>query len=62
MPKYMKGNIFEEELRNWGGSIVLVLDPDLCEYLQVKGGDIVVLKCEDGKYGAFLGVGKKGKH
>jgi hypothetical protein len=51
-----------ERLRKSGGSWVLILTPEIREYLgiEVKDEDeiLIVLKADKGRHGRFIGFGK----
>ena len=56
-----EGMTWEEKAMKVGGSYVVLLTPEIREYLGVskdKDGDIeLVLKADKGKHGHFLGIG-----
>jgi len=56
------GSTVELKVRKDGNSLSLTLEKPIAEYLGVAFDDTVVVKFENGKWGKFIGVGKKGKH
>jgi len=40
-------------------STVLIIPSDLCAYLDLKPGDLIVIKDDVGKHGKFIAIWKK---
>jgi hypothetical protein len=58
-----EGSTFKVELRRVGGSLYLLVDEDMLEYLGIdkdkEGDSVVAVKAEKSKkYGPYLGFGK----
>ena len=50
---------YEKTIRDVGGSLGLILPLELCKYLGLEKGDIVIIKDENKKHGKFLSMWKK---
>jgi len=51
--------IYEKKLIDVGGSQGLILPLDLCKYLNIKVGDEIQIKDEEGKKGRYISLWKK---
>lgn len=47
------------KITNWGSSIGLALPTDLLKYLNIKKGDIIKIRDEQGKHGPYITVWKE---
>jgi len=50
---------YERQLKEIGGSIMIVLPADLCKYLELRPEDTLVIQDEKGKHGPFVSLWKK---
>ena len=50
---------FERKITEVGGSLMLILPPDLCKFLGLNASDVMVVQDEEGKKGKFLSAWKK---
>jgi antitoxin component of MazEF toxin-antitoxin module len=51
--------IYEREIKEIGGSSMLIIPTDLAKYLELTPGEVVCLKDDIGKYGKFLSMWNK---
>ena len=49
----------ERKICEVGGSLMLIIPPDLAKYLEVKAGDEMIMQDEEGKKGKFVSFWKK---
>lgn len=55
---HKEGNIITADIKNNGGSLYLLISPDIAEYLGVTEKDSLAIKFEKSKkYGNYIGVG-----
>ena len=61
MPSYSEGDIVTEKPTRIGNSYYILLSKDIVDYLQDYDPekDSLAVKFEKGKWGRFLGIGKK---
>ncbi len=60
--KLTKGTQLELNVVLDGNSLAIRLEQPIAEWMGVKVGDKVIIVLEEGKYGPYIGVGKKGQH
>jgi len=53
-----EGTVFKSTLRKYGPSFYAPIPLALLKYLELKEGDMIAMKCETGKYGPYVGIGK----
>jgi len=53
-----EGTIFKGKVWKIGGSLLVTIPPSVARYMGVEEGSQVALKCEKGKYGTYVGIGK----
>lgn len=60
MPSYSEGDIISEKPIRIGNSYYILLSKDILEYLAYDPEkDLLAVKFEKGRWGPFLGLGKK---
>lgn len=52
---------FSKTIILMGGSKLVSLPPELCEYLEIDIGDEILLMADKGKHGSFVSFWKKTK-
>ncbi len=50
---------YERKLMKTGGSVALIIPPDVCKYLEVEEESDIILRVEEGKKGKYISVWKK---
>jgi len=53
-----EGTVFKGKVWKIGGSLLVTIPPSVAKYMGVEEGSPVALKCEKGKYGPYIGIGK----
>jgi hypothetical protein len=61
MPSYSEGDIVSEKPMKIGNSYYILLSKDILDYFQDYDPekDLLVVKFEKGKWGRYIGIGKK---
>jgi len=60
LPDYSEGNIISDKLLLIGNSYYLIITRDILKYLQLDPEkDSIIIKFEKGKWGPYIGIGKK---
>jgi hypothetical protein len=54
----MEGNkvVFRQTVRPVGGSLVVAIPPEICEYLKIEGGTEICWIPDESKHGLFTGL------